>query len=147
MGNKMDKKLIKLIFKFINILVIMNIIKYRKLYLSRNLGNNDFIMLTRKVNIPLYSYNLFENHPLVKKGHAYWESDNELCIGYILDKNPEIYRPIYSHKRQDLLDIINKNIKTPFVFWNKIKSQYFITISKIKKLPLDLTKKIIEYIY
>ena len=125
----------------------MDIKKYRKLYLSLFRGGTAFIMIIYRVDKPFNDYSLGDNHPLVKKGCAFWESDNELCTGYYLGSNYEIYRPIYSYVRQELLDKVNTNIRNPNNFWNKIKSRYFITISKIKKLPIELSKNIIEYIY
>lgn len=121
--------------------------KYRKLYLSHNSGNNAFTMIIYRVDKPFNDYSLGDNHPLVKKGCAFWESNNELCTGYYYARNHKIYRPIYSYVRQKLLDKVNINIRNPNIFWNKIKSRYFITISKIKKLPIDLSKNIIEYLY
>ena len=97
----------------------MDIIKYRKLYLEENWGQNRFYQIT----------------------------DYEMCIGYKLTENPEIFRPIFSYKRQRLLDKVNKDIYNPINFWNKVKSKYFLTLSENKKIPLDCVKIIINFIY
>ena len=99
----------------------MDIIKYRKLYLEENWGKNRFYQIT----------------------------DYEMCIGYKLTENPEIFRPIFSYERQIFLDKVNLNIINPYKFWNKIKLKYFILLLKVhsKKIPIDCIKKIIMCIY
>ena len=37
------------------------------------------------------------NHPLVKSGYAFWISNNELCIGYRLKDNANIFRPVIKY--------------------------------------------------
>ena len=132
----------------------MNVTKYRKWYLHNNLDHlyphNTFLPMSCVVeNWNTYrsepGYN--HNHPLVLAGNAYWISNNELCIGFTMRKNPEIFRPIFSHKRQRILNKVNKNILKPSKFWNKIKSRYFLSLSKIKKLPIDCVKNIVMFIY
>jgi len=129
----------------------MDVIKYRKLYLSENWGENRFIMVTREVEHQRRGLTIdFQtNHPKVLSGEAYWITHNKLCIGYVLDSNPGIYRPIFSHKRQRLLDKVNLNIIKPYKFWNKIKSNYFMSLVKIhsKKIPIECIKYIIMFTY
>mgnify|MGYP006434244903 FL=1 len=135
----------------------MDVIKYRKLYLSENWGNNRFRMLKygvefkeiyiRKNNRITY-LDFGRNHPMVLSGKAYWLNDRELCIGYELDSNHEIYRPIFSYKRQRLLDKIHLNIINPYKFWNKIKSKYFISLAKMysKRIPIECVEHIVMFI-
>ena len=92
----------------------MNVTKYRKWYLSENWGHNRFRMIE-------YYVDFFENHPKVLSGQGYWLTLEKMCIGYEMDSNPEIYRPIFSHKRQRLLNNIHLNIINPYIFWNNIK--------------------------
>ena len=99
------------------------------------------------------------NHPLVSSHKAYWINDHELCVGYELIENPEIFRPIFSHKRQRLLDRMHKfgknndeddkghTIDNPYKFWNKIKSKYFKEIYKIKKIPVECINYIVKFIW
>ena len=114
----------------------MNIIKYRKYYLSENWGENRFQMIKYKVANDVVHNRVFNTaygriHPLVLSGKAYWIKKDELCIGYKLDTNPEIYRPMFSHKRQGLLDEINELMVKP-KFWNKIRTKYFNYLYKMK---------------
>ena len=133
----------------------MDITKYRKWYLKENWADNRFIMIKYKTHIrqmiPQYRMRGLDefweqwNHPFVKSGKAYWINDHELCVGYELRENPEIFRPIFSHKRQKLLDKVNKNIIKPIKFWNKVKSRYFFEICKIKNLPIECIKRIVMF--
>lgn len=100
----------------------MDVIKYRKLYLSENWGENRF---------QIFNTAYGRIHPLVLSGKAYWINKDELCIGYKLDTNSEIYRPIFSNKRQGLLDKINELMVKP-KFWNKIRTKYFNYLYKMK---------------
>jgi len=128
--------------------------KYRKYYLSQNWGNNSFSIIKYKTANQLRNmsqeeeiYIRFSNHPLVKTGKAYWINDKELCIGYNSRDNPEIYRPIFSYKRQNLLNKVNSDMIKSKTFWNKIKLKYLLELSKIKKLPLDCSSYIVRFIY
>jgi len=133
----------------------MDIIKYRKYYLSENYGDNRFRMMkycvgkeysgSKRYN-KIFNTVFGRNHPLVLSGKAYWINKDELCIGYKLDSNPEIYRPIFSHKRQRLLDKLTKDIINPYKFWNKVRTQYFSSLYKIKKLPVSCIENIIMLI-
>jgi len=137
----------------------MDIDKYRKWYLSENWAENRFRMIiynTRLEPQPLVSYyarriRSLEPHPWVSSGQAFWvnsyDSCNGLCIGYRLDSNPNIYRPIFSCKRQRLLDKVHKDICCPAVFWRKIKQRYYFCISKVKKIPLECVIHIVQFIY
>ena len=121
----------------------MDIIKYRKIYLNNNWGQNHFTAIKQKVS---GTFNVY-NHPLVLTGQAFWLNDNELCIGYEFNTNPEIFRPIFSHKRQRLLDGVHSNIPNPCAFWNRIKRRYYYIISHIKNLPLECVEHIVRFTY
>lgn len=128
----------------------MDIIKYRKIYLKYNWGENHFSAIKQKVYGTYNVSNAFThstNHPLVLSGQAFWFNDNELCIGYELNTHPEIFRPIFSHKRQRLLDEVHSKIQNPCRFWNRIKRRYYYIISHIKNLPLDCVKHIVKFTY
>jgi hypothetical protein len=150
----------------------MDIQKYRKWYLEENWGQNRFIKVKIETdirkNISIIHHNgfMFSNHPLVLSGKAYWINVYELCVGYELAENPEIYRPIFSHKRQILLDRMHKftfrydengaktneeeegyTIDNPYKFWNRVKTKYFKELYKIKKLPLGCVYNIIMFIH
>ena len=86
----------------------MNSTKYRKIILCENWANNDFVMIKEKVScFPCpYSINFQMSHPKILSGEAFWIAHDELCIGYYLGTNPDVFRPIFSHQRQILLDIV-----------------------------------------
>ena len=114
----------------------MDIMKYRKWVLEQNWGSNRFQMVKYNVDEDVRWNRVFDTpygrcHPLVLSGKAYWVNKRELCIGYKLDTNPEIYRPIFSHKRQRLIDEMTKDIIKP-KFWNKVKAKYFNYLYKMK---------------
>ena len=144
----------------------MNIQKYRTLYLSLWAQTTPFRDITKDVPPGKFLvktcleggcrcneiqdclvFSQEKNHPLVLSGKAFWTTENTICVGYELIGNPEIFRPIFSHKRQRLLDEVNKDIIKPIKFWNKIKSKYFLTFSENKKIPLECIKIIINFIH
>ena len=129
----------------------MDITKYRKWYLEHNWGTNRFIMVKMRPHIS-HSEMRSEchelsnwNHPMVNSGEAFWITDSELCIGYKLEENTDIFRPIFSYKRQEILDKLNNNIYNPIKFWNKIKSTYFYSLCYITKLPIECVKNIVMF--
>ena len=135
----------------------MNNEKYRKIFLENNWANNAFSLVKYKADYKKYNVELsmFDNnisiyhkmHPLIKNGSAYWLNSHELCIGYISNIDPNIFRPIFSHRRQRILDTVNLDVKKSITFWNRIKSRYYYTIAHKKELPLDIIEYIVEYIY
>ena len=84
------------------------------------------------------------NHPLVNSGEAYWSNNTTLCLGYRLRNNPDIFRPIFSHKRQHNIDNFQRNIfsAAEMVVWRR---GTFIELFKIKTLPEDIIKFILKY--
>jgi len=147
----------------------MNSIKYRKLYLQENWGENAFIMIKEKINVPYsydgwhcpYSVNFQTVHPKVLSGEAYWVSHNELCIGYNYRENPNIFRPIFSYTRQKLLDKIhygkkeeaedekdeepNYSIINPKLGYAREK--YLLGLDNKKILPIDCVEIILSFIH
>ena len=133
----------------------MDIQKYRKWYLEENWGLNRFIMIKYTTHIrqlcpqDTWKHRVCNrwNHPLVNAGKAFWINSRELCIGYELSENSEIFRPIFSHKRQRFLDKVNLDIKKSKKFWDKVKSKYFKQLCKIKKVPIECSKHIVNFMY
>ena len=143
----------------------MNATKYRKLILSENWGNNNFIMIKQKVNVPKcfpcpYSINFQIAHPKILSGEAYWITHNELCIGYYLDTNGNIFRPIFSHKRQIMLNIVQYggeeegqeySISNPNLKYARKK--YLVGLIEFelmqlkKKIPMDCVNIILSFIH
>jgi len=125
----------------------MDVIKYRKLYLQHNWAVNSFIMVTKKLPWWNFRENMSKNHRDVLSGKCFWINNKELCMGYEMITNETIFRPIFSHKRQRLLDKVHLNIINPIKFWNKIKSRFFTTLSEKKNIPLECIMHIILYFY
>lgn len=134
----------------------MDIQKYRKWYLEENYGQNRFTMIEFNVeftelriirNNRIMTIDFQRNHPKVLSGEGYWITHNKLCIGYKLRENPEIFRPIFSYKRQGFLDKVNIDIKKSRKFWDKVKSKYFKQLCKIKKVPIECCNHIVKFIY
>ena len=48
-----------------------------------------------------------KNHPLVNKGLAFWVNKTYICTGYNIG---QIYRPIFSHNREQLSLDVRKDI-------------------------------------
>lgn len=130
----------------------MDVIKYRKWFLEVNWGDNRFQMIKYNVDKDVRWNRIFNTpygrtHPLVLSGKAYWVNSRELCIGYKMYTNPEIYRPIFSHKRQRLIDEMTKDIIKPYKFHNngqsRLRTKYFHYLYKIDNLPVSCIENII----
>ena len=127
----------------------MNREKYRKWYLTENWLNNQFIVIKEKVNP-----NVQWNHPKVLSGEAFWNTYNELCIGYYSAKNHDIFRPIFSDKRQRLLDKVHHgniegdegdkySINNPHLGYARKK--YLDAFNN--KMPMDCIEIILSFIH
>ena len=136
----------------------MNSIKYRKWYLTENWGDNQFTIIKEKVNIPPrcsncpYSINFQISHPKVLSGEAFWISHNELCVGYHSSANPDIFRPIFSYKRQRFIDKLNSSIINPKLEKARKKylfglDKYFVGLDNKNPLPMDCIEIILSYIH
>ena len=138
----------------------MNSSKYRKWYLQENWSDNKFVMIQEIVNIPRcfpcpYSINFQRVHPKVKSGEAFWITHNKLCIGYHSVANPDIFRPIFSHKRQRLLDEVHGKNEEHSVYnpnFSYARKKYlvafneYIICSNKKKIPMDCVNIILSFI-
>lgn len=135
----------------------MNAMLYRKLYLTENWGPNRFSQVKHKVvgvkRLQKWYpdrrtlFDKIQNHPFVSSGRAYWINDNELCMGYQLRTNPEVFRPIFSHKRQRLLTVVHADIVHPSTFWQAVRRRYWFTVCQLKQLPLECVDCIVRFIY
>jgi len=126
----------------------MDIIRYRKWYLSVNWGNNAFHM---NIHCAKQQKRTREGkmiiHPLIVTGKAFRLNDRELCVGYRLASNHNIFRPIFSHKRQRILDNVHASIRCPTVFWYKVRQRYYLCMCKVKRIPLECVQHIMRFIY
>jgi len=135
----------------------MNSIKYRKWYLTENWGENQFTIIKEKINVPRcfpcpYSINFQISHPKVLSGEAFWISHNELCVGYHSSTNPDIFRPIFSYKRQRFIDKLNSSIDNPNLEYARKKylfglDKYFVGLDNKNPLPMDCIEIILSYIH
>jgi len=141
----------------------MDVFKYRKLCLEENWGKNRFQMIIYNVGEYVVEDRVFITpygriHPLVISKKAFWINKDELCLGYTLDTNPEVFKPIFSHSRQMILDRVHnekidedgnkeQNIRNPFKFLNKIKRRYFNTLYKKRNLPTVCIRYIIMFLF
>ena len=134
----------------------MNVILYRKLYLSRNWGSNCFSQLKHTVveveRLQKWYpdrrtlFDNIQNHPFVNSGRAFWINDNELCMGYQLRTNPQVFRPIFSVKRQRILNVVHADIIHPSTFWRTVRMRYWQNLCLLKQLPLECVDCIVRFI-
>jgi len=140
----------------------MNSTIYRKVVLVENWNDNQFIMIKKKVNVSRclhcpYSINFQRMHPMVLTEEAFWVSHNELCIGYHYTINSDIFRPVFSYKRQGLLDKVHGNRKEDNQgeenYYSIIKpnlryarKKYLFGFVRKKELPMDCVKIILSFI-
>ena len=130
----------------------MNLQKYRDIVVNiTNIKMDDVDLSqwqTKCLRVPAHYYPQNfgdENHPLVNKGEAYWTNNTTLVLGYLLIRNPNIFRPIFSHRRQDIINVFQSRV--PVIVHRRHKSRAFIELFKIKKIPKVLVKKIINLVY
>jgi hypothetical protein len=83
------------------------------------------------------------NHPLVNSGDAYWTDDKTLCLGYKLKNNETIFRPIFCHKRQDLINNFQKDISK--LVLKREKCMNYIEFYRIRRLPKDILYCIFDF--
>lgn len=135
----------------------MNSIKYRKWYLQENWGENKFIMIKENADSRFcpYSINFQRVHPKVESGEAFWTTRNKLCIGYHSLANPDIFRPIFSHKRQRLLDEVHGKNEEHGVYnpnFSYARKKYMVAFNEYiylnnKLLPMDCVEIILSFIH
>jgi hypothetical protein len=131
----------------------MDITKYRQhvvnssyvgdIHFKNNLWEQVFLFVPLHLRLRYDGIHAY-NHPLVNSGEAYWSNNTTLCLGYRLLNNPDVFRPIFSHKRQHNIDNFQRNIfsAAEMVVWRR---GTFIELFKIKTLPEDIIKFILKY--
>jgi hypothetical protein len=93
---------------------------------------------------------------MVLTEEAFWVSHNELCVGYHYTINPDIFRPVFSYKRQGLLDKVHYNKKEDNSEENDYsiikpnlryaRKKYLFGFVRKKELPMDCVKIILSFI-
>jgi len=132
----------------------MNSTKYRKFVLTENYQDNAFIMITLKVNIPRcfscpFSVNFQRSHPKVISEEAFWIGHNKLCVGYHSRVNPVIFWPVFSWKRQKLLDIVQYDKKNSIIHPNLkyARRKYVTGLDQRFRIPMDCVEIILSFIH
>ena len=128
----------------------MDILTYRRIvvntdknkYFSKQTWNSENITVQ-----PWWRYTDLhtKNHPLVNSHKAYWTNKTTLCIGYKMIDNNDIFRPIFSHKRQVMINEFQPNIA--IAVKKRSEKMAYMALVKIKKLPVVLVEEIINLIY
>ena len=83
-------------------------------------------------------------HKLVDKGSAYWIDHNTLLTGYTL-KNTNIWRPIFSGKREKIFSKLRYEIKKYGGFIRKLRQNIVRRGLLSTKLPIDIIRLIGAY--
>lgn len=99
------------------------------------------IQFYRNQSIEVLDYG--RNHPRVISGEAHWINSNHLCIGYILVKKPNVFRPVFQFKRQQLLNKVHTESHRNF--WYNIYLRYISALPKM--LPIECADKICSFLY
>jgi len=130
----------------------MDVIKYRKILLNDGRQHIDRWWIEVRKGLPYWDYRNQGQHEDVLSGKGFWINNETLCMGY--EMNVQIYqrtifRPIFCHARQRLLDNVNLNIINPDNFWKKVKSKYYnnLVTAMPKTIPIECILRIIPYIY
>lgn len=117
----------------------MNHRLYTTLYLSQTLETQCFRMVTVQPPPPRsfsFTVHYQATHPLVVSGSAFWTTHQNLCIGYENIDNPNIFRPIFSQKRQRMLEQVHRHILNPYEYRARLRQRYLGCIMSIKKVPI-----------
>ena len=133
----------------------MELSKYRKYIVNVNDNNNEYNFFNPEwesvnMNVPHWTHSSFtrswdDNHQLINSGKAYWVNQTTLCLGYKLINNPVIYRPIFSYKRQEIINKFQKNISK--VVLKREKYLIYMELLKIKKFPIEIIDEFINILY
>lgn len=97
------------VFKYY-ILSKMNTLKYNDMFLCNIVWNPGASQWYRcGVKVPTRNP-WARKHPLVGHGKGYWETDEFIVTGYSLKDIPDIYRPVFQHRRQKRLEKVHATI-------------------------------------
>ena len=129
----------------------MDVSKYRKLLLGMPIHTSypGIRVTVVQKNLNNWDYRNQGQHADVLSGKAFWMRWQTLCMGYEMNFERTIFRPIFGHGRQRLLDQVHLNIIKPDIFWKKVKSKYYkkLIIAMPKSVPIECIVHIIPYIY
>jgi len=106
---------------------------------------------TKEVS-PYYNSTFMKNnHPLIRKGLAFWDN-NKLIIGYKLKDNYDIFRPLWCKKREQLLSKVRVELYMYSRFYaadfrEKMIYNTLLNIQNIEKIPVVILRKISKLTY
>jgi len=91
------------------------------------------------------------NHPLVKKGLGFWDG-YKLVIGYKLINNDNIFRPIWSKEREQMLSVVRVELDMYSRFYaadfrEKMIYNILLDVKNIEKIPEVILRKISKLTY
>jgi hypothetical protein len=129
----------------------MDVSKYRKILLGMPVHTDYLGILVTVVrkNLNYREWHEHGQHADVLSGKGFWMNFCTLCMGYEMNFDRTIFRPIFSHRRQRLLDQVHLNVIKPDNFWKKVKSKYYkkLIIVMPKSMPIECIVHIIPYIW
>lgn len=91
------------------------------------------------------------NHPLIRKGLAFWDN-NKLIIGYKLKDNYKIFRPLWCKEREEILGKVRLELNMYGKFYaadfrEKMTYNVLLDIENMKKIPTVILRKISKLTY
>ena len=91
------------------------------------------------------------NHPLVRKGLAFWDN-NHLVIGYKLKTNYDIFRPLWCKRREKEFCKVRVEIKKYSKIYSAVCREKMVLniltrIENMKKIPDEILRKISNLTY
>ena len=49
-------------------------------------------------------------HPLVAGGKGFWQTDERIVVGYVLKHRPQVFRPIFQHRRHRRMQKVHASL-------------------------------------
>ena len=97
----------------------MDFMDFKQYYLGRLFNHNEtqsnWVQIKKNVDCGTRCFNNWYKktnlHPIIQKGLGFWETDSVIVMGYKLRGHDDIICPIYSHKRNKLLNGVLNTIK------------------------------------
>tara|TARA_Y100000816_G_C26030170_1_gene539267 strand:+ start:120 stop:578 length:459 start_codon:yes stop_codon:yes gene_type:complete len=91
------------------------------------------------------------NHPLVKKGLAFW-LNNKLIIGYTLKNNPSVFKSFWCENREKILSTVRVELCMYGRFYSanyreKMVYNVLLNHKAMKKIPETILQKISKFTY
>ena len=122
----------------------MDVLKYNRVVVNTNIGPaRSWKSKYKSVPMRIFSSDPSHIHPLVKSNDAYWVNSATLCVGYTMLDNGDIFRPIFNHMYQRMIDEFQPHIARAVN--KRAEKMAYLEVAKIKKLPIELVDEIISF--